>query len=605
MTTLNNLLSKQQLQDYADYRSFERGQQYFRQGQVTVISTNDTKISANVSGTRIYQTSLWVKGRHLESSCSCEAFADYGFCKHCVAVALAWLAGEQPLAQVDNIPPEVKQYIQQLSQQKLVDIVLQQVAKDHHLLQQLLLSSHSLLDKNSKLGNYKKLIVKLAKQLRDNLSDVIDYYGEYLLNEDLIQQIEQLFASLTEQVQDYPTDVLALCEYAFEELYLNNQDTELPDSLLELDEQFTTLAELHCQAALIAKPEPIALADTLFNYQIACNRQWFDEVLIKYQGVLGKQGSAHYISLVEQAWQNHLNTRQPKDNKLNVDKILPNKELLAAFGKVFSTKNIACYDINFTLQAMMEEIAESENNLDKLVSIKSQTLNYAADYLAITKCYEQANLPEQAIAWAEQGFYRFYHDTDENLRGYLIAHYLKTKQQAKAICLAWLAFEERPSLAKYQALKQVSSQFDDWSIQRQRALALIENNIKHPPKKAWHSKTADVDLLIDIALWENDLELAIAYSQKGEFSQQVGIHLADTVSQYAPNFALALYKNYVNQLVPQTNNQVYEQAFTLVLKIGDILKQQKQTLAFSDYVAELSVTYKSKRNFMAMLKQIK
>jgi uncharacterized Zn finger protein len=97
----------------------------------------------------------------------------------------------------------------------------------------------------------------------------------------------------------------------------------------------------------------------------------------------------------------------------------------------------------------------------------------------------------------------------------------------------------------------------------------------------------------------------MAYSQKGEFSQKVGIHLADTVSQYAPNFALALYKNYVNQLVPQTNNQAYEEAFKLVLKVGHILKQQRQTLAFSDYVAELSVNYKLKRNFMAMLKRIK
>ena len=55
MTTLNNLLSNTQLKDYADYRTFERGQQYFKQGQVTVISTNEFKVSANVSGTRIYQ----------------------------------------------------------------------------------------------------------------------------------------------------------------------------------------------------------------------------------------------------------------------------------------------------------------------------------------------------------------------------------------------------------------------------------------------------------------------------------------------------------------------------------------------------------------------
>jgi uncharacterized Zn finger protein len=487
VTTLNNLLSTQQLKDYAGYRSFERGQQYFKQGQVTVISTNDSKISANVSGTRIYQTSLWLKGRHLESSCTCEAFEDDGFCKHCVAVGLAWLAGEMPTDNVGNVPKEVKDYVQQLSQQQLMDIVLQQASQNQQLLQQLLLSSHSLLDSNAKLANYKKLIVKLARQLRDNLNEPTDYYGEYVLNEELVNQIEQLLANLTEQVQGYPADVLALCEYAFEQLYLNNQDTELSECLLELDEQFTTLAELHCQAAELAKPEPIALAETLFNYQLECDRQWFDEVLTKYQTVLGKQGTASYISLVEQAWQAYLNTRQPKENRADEDKISPNKELVAAFGRVFSQQNVPYYDKNYTLQAMMEELAEFENNIDKLVSIKSQNLNYAGDYLAIAQCYAQANLPEQAIAWAEQGFYRFYHDTDENLRGYLIAHYIQTKQQAKAICLAWLAFEERPSLAKYQALKQVSSQFEDWPIQRQRALAWLESQIGAVKKTSWYS----------------------------------------------------------------------------------------------------------------------
>ncbi|MBK9186330.1 MAG: SWIM zinc finger family protein [Moraxellaceae bacterium] len=604
MTTLNNLLSQKKLQEYADYRSFERGLSYFEQKQVSVISSNDNKISANVSGTRIYQTSLWGEGRYLESSCTCEAFDDNGFCKHCVAVGLAWLAGVTPTEEEDHIPNVITQYVQQLSQQKLVDIVLQQAAKDQHLLQQLLLSSHSLLDSNTKLANYKKLIVKLAVLLGDNLNDYMDYYGEYLVNEDIISQVQQFLDSLTLQINDHPADVLALCEYAFEELYINNQDTELSECLLELDEQFTTLAELHCQAALIVKPEPIALAEKLFNYQIECDRQWFDDILTNYQQALGVQGCAHYTKLVEQAWQHYLNTRKPNENTSSESKVLPNQELLAAFGKVFSTKNIVCYDKNHTLQAMMEELAESENNMDKLVSIKSQTLNYAGDYLAIAKCYEQANLPEQAIAWAEQGFYRFYRDTDGSLRDYLIAHYLKTKQQAKAICLAWLAFEERPSLAKYQTLKEVSSQFDDWLGQRQRALALIEHQVKQPKKTVWHSVSTYVDLLIDIALWENDLELAMAYSQKGEFSKAMGIKLADVVSQYAPSFALALYKKHVNQLVPQTNNQAYEEAFKLVLKVGNILKQQKQTLAFSDYVAELSVNYKLKRNFMAMLKKI-
>lgn len=70
-------------------------------------------------------------------------------------------------------------------------------------------------------------------------------------------------------------------------------------------------------------------------------------------------------------------------------------------------------------------------------------------------------------------------------------------------------------------------------------------------------------------------------------------------------FFKSKYGDYIKQSTQYTTiNQAYEEAFRLICKIGDILKQQKQSLAFSDYVAELSVNYKLKRNFMAMLKKI-
>lgn len=48
---------------------------------------------ATVRGTRDYRVTLWVEDGDLASSCTCPVGGDGLFCKHCVAVALAYRAG--------------------------------------------------------------------------------------------------------------------------------------------------------------------------------------------------------------------------------------------------------------------------------------------------------------------------------------------------------------------------------------------------------------------------------------------------------------------------------------------------------------------------------
>ncbi|MEV8442905.1 SWIM zinc finger family protein [Actinosynnema sp. NPDC051121] len=78
----------------ADPRSFERGEEYFADGRVRRISVDGTTVSATVDGTHAYRVRLDVTRSGLRGRCSCPH--DVEFCKHCVAVALAWLsrAGE-------------------------------------------------------------------------------------------------------------------------------------------------------------------------------------------------------------------------------------------------------------------------------------------------------------------------------------------------------------------------------------------------------------------------------------------------------------------------------------------------------------------------------
>ncbi|TQM83037.1 SWIM zinc finger protein [Saccharothrix saharensis] len=73
----------------ADPKSFERGKKYFGAGHVRRMSVDGTAVSATVEGTHAYRVRLDVTRSGLRGRCSCPH--DVRFCKHCVAVALAWL----------------------------------------------------------------------------------------------------------------------------------------------------------------------------------------------------------------------------------------------------------------------------------------------------------------------------------------------------------------------------------------------------------------------------------------------------------------------------------------------------------------------------------
>src|SRR5687767_444627 len=71
--------------------SFERGEDYFLDGQVKALAEHGRTITAKVQGTRPYQVKLWIEDEDLEYLCTCPMGADGDFCKHCVAVGLMWL----------------------------------------------------------------------------------------------------------------------------------------------------------------------------------------------------------------------------------------------------------------------------------------------------------------------------------------------------------------------------------------------------------------------------------------------------------------------------------------------------------------------------------
>ncbi len=91
----DKLITKDTLENLAGAAAFKRGEAYFSTGSVGHLSDTGDKISAQVEGTETYRVELRDDDGNLGYDCTCPRAAEGHFCKHCVAVGLAWLSGQK------------------------------------------------------------------------------------------------------------------------------------------------------------------------------------------------------------------------------------------------------------------------------------------------------------------------------------------------------------------------------------------------------------------------------------------------------------------------------------------------------------------------------
>ena len=135
-----NILHREAIRALSDGRSFARGHDYFARGRVVSMQRRNANLSASVRGSSDYAVRIWVKDSALAYSCTCPAAAEGAFCKHCVAVGLAWVANE---AEVTPKPgggglPELRYALSTLSKEALCGLILQEGERDPSSLARLL-----------------------------------------------------------------------------------------------------------------------------------------------------------------------------------------------------------------------------------------------------------------------------------------------------------------------------------------------------------------------------------------------------------------------------------------------------------------------------------
>ncbi|MCF7964389.1 MAG: hypothetical protein K9L79_02495 [Methylobacter tundripaludum] len=464
---------------------------------------------------------------------------------------------------------DIRDYLNTQTPEVLIELLLDTAKRDERLHQSLLLKAQRVAGGTDVVKAFRRAIDQATR-----IKGFIDWRQSRNFAANLDQVVESLAELLT---PDSAGMLIGLAEYGIERV--ESALEQIDDSNGEVGGIVQALGDLHLSACELAKPDPQALAERLFRLETTSPFGICSFSAVTYLDALGEEGLRRYRELAEVEWAK-IKPRQSGDAYV--------------------------YDSHrFHITSIMESLAKASGDVEELVAIKSRDLSMSYHYLTIAEIWVKAGQDDKALDWAERGLQAFPKATDNRLRDFLVAVYLQRKRNDEALQLTWVQFEERASLEQYKKLSGVAKQLGVWPEQRERALAWVAEVIaaEAAVTNRWRPKPSipNYSLRVEIALWEDDLDAAWAAAHAGICHQGLLIALADKLEPTRADDALALYKQVIPDIVNQTNNTAYADAVKLIRKIGGIMIAQNRNREFGDYLVELRVRFKPKRNFIKLL----
>lgn len=578
MSDLEGALSDAILRRLAGTGSYQRGAEYYRDGRVESVREIAGGIKATVRGTHAYSVELTSDGGLLDYACECPHAGEGAFCKHCVAVALAWIhrganpPGKRGRGKAKRFTlDDAEKVLHDVDHQEFVRTVIGWAEDDEELRERLLVFAA----RRSGLETGVEAVRKAFKAAV-SVYGFVPYRAVYSWVRGVEEAIDNI-ASLLEDKQ--ASAVVDLCESALKEL------VAAMGSIDDSDGHLSTLRDLlhdiHFRACEEARPDPVSLAKRLLRFELQSDLDVFWGAAETYAGILGAKGLKEYRRLAEAEWAK-----------------VPPKTAKSERGDSMQ---------HFRITHIMESLARAAGEIEELVAVMSRDLSSAYDYLKIARVYLEAGQRDKALVWAEKGLKAFPRLTDRRLREFAAEEYHRLKRHDDAMKLVWAEFSERPFLETYLILEVHARQASAWPEWRERALDEIRQRIlkaressKGQIRDRW-ARQDDHSVLVEIFLHEGDLEAAWREAQEGGCSERLWLRLAECREQSHPEDAAPIYLRHAEEAVAGERGSRYEDAVELLVKAAAAMKRADRSVNFERQLEALRLKYKIKRNFIKLL----
>jgi uncharacterized Zn finger protein len=553
---------------------YERGRDYFFQGRVEHIDGDGVAVRASVHGSQDYTVDLRGDDGVLDYACDCPVGSDGEFCKHCVAVALAWLQQQKrpakPVSESRKITlADVQKVLLSEDKTVIVEKLIEWAEGDDLLRERLIMHAARHAQPQVLLATVQQAFSKAVH---------ISRYVEYREMPSFARRVDAAIDSIDELLQDgHAAGVIELCESSLHSLTRAMESVDDSDGYMS--ELLGRLQEIHFIACRQAKPEPVALAKKLFEWELHSTFDVFFGAVEEYAELLGPEGLRAYRKLAEKEWASvPTRTSDSRD---------------AEWGK------------HFRITHIMETLAKVSGDVAEHISVLSRDLSSAYSYLQIAEVCSKAGDHDQALQWAELGEKAFPERTDFRLREFLANEYHGRNRHDEAMKLIWQDFVERPGLESYRTLKIHANKHESWPQWRERALTEIRRRVtpasQSKPSKLFWMQPEGHSLLVQIFLYEGDADAAWSEAQQGGCRDNLWLELAAVREKDHPEDAAPIYLRQAEEAITRANNSVYDTAVALLVNAGTLMSRMGKNKDFDSLVDSLRITYKRKRNFIKLL----
>ncbi|UFZ05190.1 acyltransferase [Bradyrhizobium ontarionense] len=544
------------LRERAGDKAFTRGESYFRDGEVEILSVEPARVLARVAGTEDYRAELKGGGKTFLGHCSCRAFADWGFCKHLVAVGLAAnAAGDGEMAESDATS-RIRAHLKSRGVDALVDMIVQIAENDVNLFQRLSLAATAFEGSDAVVER------KLGKAIDGTIRvrGFVDYSeaGNWASGvDDVLETIEALVPAGRGAL------ALKLVERAIDRImqalpHVDDSDGEGSDLL-------GRAAGIHLSAAEQSRPEPVQFAKHLFAREMAEEVACLGGALDTYAAVLGEPGLAAYRAAAERAWRK-LPALTPRS-----------REQPANYSQ---------------LMEIMDFFAARDGDLDARIALRARDLSTPHSYRRLAEFCLASGRKDLALRYAEEGLWTFEDDDrqDDRLVRFVVDLLLQDGRKADAEAHLWRVFGKDPDLGLYELLCKVGGE-----TVKQRAIRVLEELAAKPLPGVRIARAPN--LLVKVLLTEGLFDRAWAIASRFPLARDLEEELARATEKTHPAQVLAMYQRWAEQLANSGDNLGYEKAAELIRRMAT-LRPAKEHVT---YVLEFKVRHGRKRNLMKLL----
>lgn len=551
----------------SDDRSFDRGSTYFDLGRVTHLSFTDLAATATVDGSSPYQVRLDLTHEKILGSCSCPRG---DFCKHCVAVALAWKVTTDPLLLPE--PPtriddeQLRTYLAAQDRQWLTAELLRAAEGDSLLRARLEVAA----------GAAQEDVLEIAR-LRHKLTACTWLPDDHAEEpQEWLEEIQTVLEELRRMAKaGFTIPVIELTEFTIDRLAEHDDDRFGVWDALRLAQQ------VHESACADGHPDPEALADRLVEQTLTAGL--FSKALPGYARALSVTGLDRYRELVQDAWHN---TDHEQDRNRRA-----------------------------SIRSMLEQLAEHQGGVDQLIELLTSIEQMISEKPSKHQIHRVAELlaaqgrTEEALKWIERGLA----DTDPEHTGLSGARsskvdlrmlgarmLLKAGNHREAARFLWPAFLASPSPMTFRLLAETAG--DHWPQWRETALIRLNE----------HLATSDAmvhgrfDRLVTILLSDQDTERAWQVVRGGGVSLPCRLKAARACKTSHPAEAYPVLIDAAQSAIAENKKRnLYAQAALLLAEAQFLAKSCGHEQIFERLMAELRVEHKRKHKLLAELDKVR